>query len=359
MGEIMYEKAIEVLRRLNDNGFDAYIVGGYPRDKYLGIVGTDIDICTSATPDDIVCLFPDVDMANSLYGNICLGYEGYVYEITTFRRDKAMLDGNRSYAVEYINSLEEDLLRRDFVMNTLCIDKDGNYVDCLGAITDIDDRMIRTVKDASISFQEDPLRMLRAIRFSTILGFSLSEDICSSLCSMGKLLSNLSFERYKRELDLIFSSVHCMTGISYLKKYEINSYLSLELNDIVYCSNYLGIWAQCSFGDKYPFTSEERKTITKIRDVLSLPVSFMALYQYGMDICKIVDEIHGDKVYYELNQQIPIHSREEINIDKEFLLSHVPHNLISCIYKKIEEEILCGNLVNDKEKVESYVLENI
>lgn len=355
----MYENAIEVLNLLSIHGFDAYIVGGYPRDKYLGKESIDIDICTSATPSDISSLFFDVDMSYSSYGAVRLAYRGYSYEITTFRRDKAMLNGNRSYSIEYVDSLEEDLLRRDFVMNTLCINKNGEYVDLLGAILDIDQKIIRTVKNSSISFREDPLRMLRAIRFSTTLSFSLSEEICSALSSTKEFLLQLSLYRCKKELDLIFSSKDCMMGISYLQKFAIDKVLLLELDNVTYCSNYLGIWAQCTSSLKYPFTKKEKDIIDKIRSILFITPSFLILYKYGIDICKIVDEIHGNQMYYELNQRIPIHNRDDIEIDKEFLLSNVPHHFISSMYEKIEYEILCGKLINEEDEIEHYILENI
>lgn len=355
----MYEKAIEILKLLNDHGFEAYIVGGYPRNTYLRIDSTDIDICTNAKPNDISSLFSNVDMANSSYGSVHFLYGGFLYEITTFRCDKAMLDGNRSYSVEYVNSLKEDLQRRDFIMNTLCMDRNGEYIDYLGAIEDINHKIIRTVKDASISFKEDPLRILRAIRFSTVLSFSLSDEIVSALFSTKDFLSKLSFHRCKSELDLIFSNLNCITGISIMKKFGLDETLSLEMDNVSYSSNYLGIWAQMSFSEDYPFTNQEKRMIDRIRFVLSSIPSFSILYKYGMDVCGIVDEIYENQTYAELNRLIPIHSRDEIAISKEFLLSNVPHHMISTMYQKIEYEILCGNLCNESNEIQRYILENI
>lgn len=355
----MYNDAIKILEELNNNGYEAYIVGGYPRDRYLGISSKDIDICTSATPTDIESIFSIVDMSNSSYGSVRLLYNSFTYEITTFRRDKAMLDGNRSYSVEYVDTLKEDLLRRDFVINTLCIDKYGRYVDYLGAIKDMDDKVIRTIQEPSISFKEDPLRILRAIRFSTTLSFSLSEDICFCLTSEREYLSKLSLYHCKKELDLIFSNPNCMVGILNLKKYGIDEVLSIDFKDVKFCSNYLGIWAQCSWDEGYSFTAKEKEFIYKIRSVLSLEPTFLTLYKYGMEVCGIVDEINENQVYYELFKTIPIHKREDINIDKKFLLTNVPHNLISTIYEKLEYEILNCNLDNEQSKIEQYILENI
>lgn len=355
----MYENAIEILKKLSDSGFEAYIVGGYPRNKYLGLESKDIDICTNARPIDILSVFDDVDMSNSSYGNVRLSYGEFLYEITTFRNDKPMLDGNRSYSVEYVSSLKEDLLRRDFIMNTLCINQNGEYIDLFDARCDIDSKIIRTVKDPSISFKEDPLRILRAIRFSTTLDFSLSKEIVSILPSIKSYIKKLSFYHSKKELDLIFSNKNCMKGISYLKEFDLDSFLLLDLSNINYCSNYLGIWAQSSFGEQFQFSNKEKDIINKIRRVLSLESSNFVLYEYGTYICSIVDEINGNEDYHKLNEKIPIHNRNEININKEFLLLNVPKHLISTIYKSIEYEILSGNLENEEEKIKKYILEKI
>ena len=222
----MYDSAIKILRLITEAGFEAYIVGGYPRDKYLGIISTDIDICTSATPSDIEELFSNVDTTYSKYGSVRLEYSGYLYEVTTFRKDKALMDGNRYYEVEYACSLEEDLKRRDFIINTLCIDYNGNYVDYLEARNDMDKKVIRTVKVASISFREDPLRILRAIRFCAILSFDLSDDLCDAINELKYNLTKLSKTRVQKELTLILES---NTGVNILKKFEIDKLLNIDL----------------------------------------------------------------------------------------------------------------------------------
>ena len=298
----MYESALEILNILNNKGFAAYIVGGYPRDVYLGIEGTDIDICTSAFPKDVFSLFDAVDMLYASYGVVRLTYQGFLYEITTFRRDKSLRNGNRSYRIEYVNTLEEDLARRDFVMNTLCMNRFGEFVDYMNARKDIEARIIRSVKDPLVSFSEDPLRMLRAIRFATCLSFDVSDDVKTAIMSKKALLTKLSFFHRKNELHLIFSNKNIIKGVSYIKDLHLDSFLCIDVSSIVYCSNPLGIWAQCIYDERYPFTKQERKTIQDIRFVLSLPSSFALLHQYGTFICNIVDEIRGSKEYFELQK---------------------------------------------------------
>ena len=124
----MYKKAIEVLNIFFNNGFDAYIVGGYVRDKLLDIKTNDIDICTNAKPKDIVKLFDIQSSDETQYGAVKIIYKNYNFDVTTFRKDIKYEDNRKPIKIKYINNLKKDLLRRDFTINTICIDKDNNYV---------------------------------------------------------------------------------------------------------------------------------------------------------------------------------------------------------------------------------------
>lgn len=190
----MYELALLLLKKINDLGYVAYIVGGYPRDKYLNIESFDIDICTNMKPDMLKKYFNvtrDNDYASVIIDN--------KFEVTTFRRDT--YDNSRYPKIEYVNSLEEDLERRDFIINTLCIDYEGNYVDKLGAIKDIENKIIRTVKNSNDSFKEDPLRMVRALRFKIDLNFKLNSDIINSINEFSYLLDTISKTRLEKEIE--------------------------------------------------------------------------------------------------------------------------------------------------------------
>ncbi len=193
----MYEEALNILKNIEDRGYKAYIVGGYPRDKFLGIESSDIDICTNMKPELIKTIF-NVIKDNSKYGSMVIK-NNYEYEITTFRIDTYMND--RFPIIKYVDDIKQDLSRRDFIINTLCIDSYGNYLDLLGACLDLKERRINTVGDALSKFKEDPLRILRAIRFSSDLNFSLSNDIINSIEKNSYLLSNISNTRIKRELE--------------------------------------------------------------------------------------------------------------------------------------------------------------
>lgn len=196
----MYKNALEILSIIKDNNCDAYIVGGYPRDRYLGIKSFDIDICTNMDLILLGSLF-DVVKDNSKFGNLIINYKGNLYEITKFRKD--IYTDSRYPKIKYVDTLSEDLKRRDFIMNTLCIDYKGNYVDLMSARKDIDNKVINTVKSADISFKEDPLRMLRALRFASNYNMKLSNEILNSIDKNKLLLNNISKKNKKKELSKI------------------------------------------------------------------------------------------------------------------------------------------------------------
>jgi len=117
----MKEKALEILKKFEDNGYDAYIVGGYVRDTLLNRKTNDIDICTSATPKDILNLFENVSISDIEYGSVVVSYKGYKYDITTFRKEIKYENNRIPVNIKYIKNIKKDLLRRDFTVNTLCI----------------------------------------------------------------------------------------------------------------------------------------------------------------------------------------------------------------------------------------------
>ena len=138
MGGYMYKRAIEVLNKFFENGYLAYIVGGYPRDYLLGIKTKDIDICTNASPKEIMEIFDTEGVSDVKYGSVKVIYKNYRFDVTTFRKDIKYEDNRKPIKIKYIDNLKKDLLRRDFTINTICIDKDENIVDILGARVDID-----------------------------------------------------------------------------------------------------------------------------------------------------------------------------------------------------------------------------
>ena len=270
VGGYMYKKALEVLNKFYDNGYLAYIVGGYPRDTLLGIKTTDIDICTNAKPMEIIKIFDTDKVSDINYGSVKVIYKNVKFDVTTFRRDIKYENNRKPVKIKYINDLKKDLLRRDFTINTLCIDREGNLVDILNVRKDIDERIIRTVGNPRYRIKEDSLRILRAIRFASILDFKIDSKTKSYIIKYGYLLKSLSCSRRREELDKIFSSKNKEMGRDLIVELGIDKHLGIEnLKDIVMCDDIIGIWSQLEVDEEYPFSKVEKEMI-KNMDLINL-----------------------------------------------------------------------------------------
>ena len=193
---MLLDGAIELLNIFRKSGFEAYIVGGFVRDFILGKESVDIDISTSATPKEIEKIFKGKTSKSTkeAYGSIIVSYKGFLYEITTFRMDLDYKDNRHPSKIIYVKDLITDLQRRDFTMNTLCMNYKGEVLDPLNSISDVKKHVIKTVGDPNIKLKEDSLRILRAIRFSSVLDFELSSDLSDAITknnfSMRKFFPN-------------------------------------------------------------------------------------------------------------------------------------------------------------------------
>ncbi|MBR4830739.1 MAG: polynucleotide adenylyltransferase [Bacilli bacterium] len=259
----MYELGLEILSILFQHKFESYIVGGFPRDMYLGIESDDIDITTNASLEDLQKIFNNIK--ENGFMSYILEYKEHIFQITTFRKDTSYMDNRKPDIQERVDTIEEDLQRRDFIINTLCINRNGKYVDLLGAKEDIDNKIIRTVKEPNISFREDALRMLRCIRFSSILGFTIDENTKKAIIANKELIKGLSFFRKKQELDKIFSDINYQRGLDLIKELDLEEVLSIKIGNNIYADDYLNVWSNIEFSDEYPFTRKEKAVIELYR----------------------------------------------------------------------------------------------
>lgn len=362
----MLKHALKILNKIEENGFKAYIVGGYVRDYVLGINSTDVDIATSATPKDIMDIFQNSVLPKVEYGSVTLYIKDERYEITTFRREIKYINNRKPIEIEYINDLLEDLNRRDFKMNTLCMDKNGHIIDLLDGKKDIEKKEINTVGDSNYKFSQDSLRILRAIRFATNLNFKLSEEVKSAIINNKYLLKSLSYSRKKQELDKIFSSPNSKYGVELLLELGLDQDLEIYNLDKINLSNdIIGIWASLEVSDKYKqeFSSSEKAIIKDVKTVLATGITNYSLYKYGLYINQIVANMQQiDKSsIVGLYESLPIKSRKEIDItakDIERLLNKKPGPYFKEIFQNIEEEIINNKLENKKERIEEYILNN-
>lgn len=203
----------EILNRLTAAGFQAYAVGGCVRDSLLGTVPGDWDICTSALPEETEACFSDLRVVETglKHGTVTVIFQGVPYEITTFRSDGNYLDHRRPQQVNFVRTLKEDLLRRDFTINAMAVGLDEEIQDPFGGRQDLTDGIIRCVGDPDTRFTEDALRILRGLRFASRLGFSIAPKTAAAMERNKNLLSYVSGERIYKELTGILIGTYAQS----------------------------------------------------------------------------------------------------------------------------------------------------
>ena len=192
----------QVLNILKKNGFQAYVVGGCVRDSVMGRTPLDWDVTTNAMPDEIKKAFASFKTVDTgiQHGTVLIISGETPVETTTFRIDGSYSDNRHPDSVKFTPSLKEDLARRDFTINAMAYNEEEGIIDCFGGIDDIKNKVIRCVGDPDKRFNEDALRILRAIRFSSVLGFGIEKETQESVIKNKNLLSNIAVERIDTEL---------------------------------------------------------------------------------------------------------------------------------------------------------------
>ena len=243
--EMIPEYVTHVTETLQNKGFEAYIVGGCVRDLVLGATPKDWDVTTNAKPEQIQGLFEKTVYENR-FGTVAVGIltptsdedeQKYNFvEVTTYRKEAGYSDNRHPDKIEFSETIEEDLERRDFTINAMAYDiSKGHLKDIYGGLKDITDKVVRTVGNADERFSEDVLRVLRAIRFSCQLGFAISYETLDSISRHSDRLSNISHERIRDEFTKIIMSNDPLGGISLLVKLGLNKHIIPELEEGVGC----------------------------------------------------------------------------------------------------------------------------
>ena len=195
--------ALYIINTLEENGYEAYVVGGCVRDAILGMEAKDWDICTPALPEQTMKCFAGRHIVESglSHGTITLVLNHQPFEITTYRAEGVYSDNRRPDSVEFIHTLQEDLSRRDFTVNAMAYSPQRGFMDFFGGVGDMQNHLIRCVGDADKRFREDALRIMRALRFASVLSFSIEESTAAAICRNKGLLGNIAAERIAAELN--------------------------------------------------------------------------------------------------------------------------------------------------------------
>ncbi len=346
----------KVLKKIIDQGFEAYIVGGYVRDFVLQKESFDIDICTNALPKDLHIIF---GCKNDNYGSVSFNIRNLQFDITTYRKEISY-SNRKPDEIEYISSLDDDLKRRDFTINTLCMDINGNIVDMYDALKDINEGIITSVGDVRDKFIEDPLRMLRAVRFATVLDFEISANVKEEIKSNVSLIKTLSKERIRLELNKMFLSSNYQKAIDLMNELGVLNVLEIKYREVKHSNDLLVMFSQIECNNIY-FTKNELNNIECIRKIIEYgTIDEKILYKYGLYLSIAAGTILGfdtkyvNKIYKSLDisdvKPLQISSDEIMNI-----LGIEPSKELGYIKDDIIDKILSKKLKNNKQLIKKYL----
>jgi tRNA nucleotidyltransferase (CCA-adding enzyme) len=210
-----------ICKILQTSGFQAYIVGGCVRDLLLDVEPKDWDICSNATPEQVMEVFPKTYPTGLQHGTITVAMNDKHYEVTTFRSDGTYSDGRRPDNVEFVLNLEEDLLRRDFTINAMAYDPISEKLnDPFHGLKDLQNKTIRAVGHAAARFSEDGLRVMRAARFASRLNYTIEHTTLTGMAVCSHKLDSISKERIKDELVKILQTQKPSIGLQLLHDIE-------------------------------------------------------------------------------------------------------------------------------------------
>lgn len=218
-----------IINKIYENNYEAYIVGGCVRDSILGFEPHDYDITTSATPKTIKEIFKDFKCIDTgiEHGTVSVVMDKDIYEITTYRIEGEYKDHRRPESVDFTSRLEEDLKRRDFTVNAMAYNENEGFIDLFGGKVDIENKVIKTVGNPYDRFNEDGLRMIRAIRFSSKLDFKIENDTLLAIYDNARIIKNISLERITDEFNKIILS-NKPENIIYLFKTKLLNCLNIS-----------------------------------------------------------------------------------------------------------------------------------
>jgi poly(A) polymerase len=324
---LMESTARDIARRLREQGHKAYFAGGCVRDLLRGEVPKDIDIATDARPEVVQKLFPRTYAVGAHFGVIVVLENGFQFEVATFRSDGAYLDGRRPVEVHFATA-EEDAARRDFTINGMFFDPEKEEViDFVGGRADLEARTIRAIGDPTQRFVEDRLRLLRAVRFATVLEFEIEPGTWDALVAQAASINEISAERIREELVRIFLSPNRARGWDLLNASGLMRNLLPELEAMKGCEQPPQFHPE---GDVFKHT---RIMLELLPKEASLPLVFSVLFHdIGKPPTSHVDEegrirFNGhDRIGAEMTEAVMERlrfSRAEIDATVEAVRQHM------------------------------------
>ena len=347
-----------ILTKIESNGYEAYLIGGYVRDLLVGKTTYDIDITTNATPRELLEIFPSSNTKN--LGGIDFKIKEYHFEITTYR-EEIKYKNRKPIEYNYVDNLLTDLNRRDFTINAICMNKKGEIIDLINGTEDLRNYKIRMIGSIETKIKEDPLRILRGIRIATHLNFTIESNLYKNFKENIKEILTLSNTRIKEEIDKILLSDYVRKGLKLLEELGITKILKIEnYEDIVPIKSLEGMYAQIKIGYDLPFTKVEKDNIEKLKKILKeKEITKETLYKYGLYLCLIAADIKSinKKTINKMYKELPIHDKNEINIKAEELMQEfgICGKMISTTFEELENLIINNKLKNKRSEIIKYL----
>ena len=316
-----------IVRKLRAAGHVAYYAGGSVRDLLRGQVPKDIDVATDARPEEVQKMFSRTYAVGAHFGVIVVLEEGFQFEVATFRSDGVYLDGRRPSEVHFATA-EEDAARRDFTINGMFFDPEANEViDFVGGRADLEARLIRAIGDPAQRFAEDRLRILRAVRFATVLGFEIEPATWDAVVADAASINEISAERIREELVRIFMSPQRVRGWDLLDASGLMRAILPEIEAMKGCDQPPQFHPE---GDVFKHT---RIMLELLPEEASLPLVFSVLFHdIGKPTTSSVDEsgrirFNGhDRIGAEMTEAVMQRlrfSRAEIDATVEAVRQHM------------------------------------
>lgn len=395
MTKTLFEQAKPILKTLQTNQHQAYFVGGSVRDYLMHKTIHDIDITTSATPDEVEAIFEKTIPIGREHGTINVVYNGEHYEVTTFRAEGDYDDHRRPNEVFFVRELYEDVKRRDFTMNAIAMDADFHIHDYFNGQQDIKNRIIRTVGNAQERFNEDALRIIRGLRFQSQLGFSLENETFYGMQSHINDIEHLSIERIVVELKKLTSGkyvansfenlqrLNAFNYIPFFKHYNLNNFILDEAIPFTLLVALLKVQQPSINGNlnDLKISNNDKKYISKLEKLLNQLPNIKSksdfkilIYDYGeQDIQSILNymDLHiknhlpsfspliiKTQSVKEVSKQLPIQSRKDIDINGKDILEVVNKQSgpwLKTILREIEIAIIDGDVQNIKSELIRWV----
>ena len=388
-----FQEALPVLEKIKAAGFEAYFVGGSVRDALLQRPIHDVDIASSSYPEETKRIFDRTVDVGIEHGTVLVLENNREYEVTTFRTEDVYVDYRRPSKVSFVRSLEEDLKRRDFTINALALDENGQVIDLFQGLDDLENQILRAVGTAAERFNEDALRIMRGFRFQAALDFDLEQDTFVAMKDCAPLLEKISVERIFIEFDKLLLAPFWRKGLEALltsgaieflpdlkgsrakleRLFDLASDFRFSASEQAWSALLLSLDVQNikGFLKKWKTSREFAKKVEDLVEIAAIrserDLTKRDCYDYDIDLLQQAEELRQAQglvvdfsAIQNLDASLTIHNKQEMVVNGGTLMQvfgFEPGPKLGQILKELEYAIVDGHLPNNLEAIYAYIEE--